>query len=622
MYFDIDQVTFWNHQHFIAIALYLYCYFIGSSLLPISSSPHKNQTDNVYLHLFFSTFLGLSLLIAGLFLVGISGFLKTTPVILLMLTLFAIPVWRFYHHKSFPLLSYIPKHKSLLSILTSIEFWFLLTTLATVMLIYSGTPGHSDDTNYHLPHARAYLEKGNLSLNPHIHLPLIAQNGDILFAWSFMFGNFILAQALATLPFFLITLGMFGLSKKQTSSVVPAMLTTCLLLNSSMLQIGFGFAYIDLLAASFLFSGTFTLLESLEKEGKEKIHWQILSGILLGTAIGTKLLVAPLIFVLLVWLFFQNAKKGMVLVALTTTIFGCSWYVRSWVISGNPIHPIAPSLFGFYIWEPIDYITLANERLLLNKNNIVEAITQNLHSYIPFISLLIVLFWKKLNKVHKLFLMLWFTSFLFWFFTTHIDRYLLTGGLFFYFLVSLIIYSLLQQVPVSEIFKHYVNKTLTLGLFGLSFFFLFSAISDPRRLNPIESLLLQPATGVDFYKKANELRPIYGDRVLNLSFQRGIWFFDGEALGGFFGPERLIDFCMDKTQTPTNTPFCTIIPAQDLMKRMNQLNTRMAIINTQRFELTPEYPQYFDLLYHTKQGVLLVPKEPQLHQNLNNKSFK
>jgi hypothetical protein len=610
MYFDINQVTFWNHQHFISIALYLYCYFIGSSLLPISSSHHKNQTDHIYLHLFFSISLGLSLLIAGLFLVGISGFLKTTPVILLMLTLFTIPVWRFYRHQSFPLLSYIPKHKSLLSILTSIEFWFLLVVLLTLMFSYSGAPGFSDDTMYHLPHARAYLEKGDLSLNPHIHLPLIAQNGDLLFAWSFMFGNFILAQALATLPFFLITLGILGVSQQQTKSTLSGLLAIILLMNSRIIMTTLGLAYVDILSALFCFAGVFATVESLKKSGKDKTLWLLIAGILLGTAIGTKLLVAPLILVLLVWLFFQGNPRSVIPIVLTTFIFGCTWYIRSWVISGNPIHPIAPSLFGFFLWEPIDYSLLENERVLFNQSNIFIALINNIKDSIPLLGLISVLFWKKLNQTLKLLLILWLTTLTFWFLTTQIDRYLLAGGLLAYLLVPLGMYHLFQQVSLSEPLKKFITPIFSTALLGLALLHLVFAVTHLRQ-KPLDYFQASPSNGIAFYQKANEFRSIHGNRVLNLGFQRGIWFFDGEAFGNFFGAERLIDFCIDKTQTPTDSPFCTIIPAQDLLKRMNELNTRMVIINTLRLELTPEYPQYFDLLYHTPEGVLLVPKASQ-----------
>jgi hypothetical protein len=613
MYFDINQVTFWNHQHFIAIALYLYCYFVGSSLLPISSSHHKNQTDNIYLHLFFSISLGLSLLIAGLFLVGITGFLKTTPVVLLMLALLAIPAWRIYHHQSFPFLSYLPKHKSLLSILTSIEFWFLLATLILLLFLSSGIPGLSDDTMYQLPHARAYLQKGDLSLNPHIHLPLIAQNGILLFAWSFIFGNSILAQMIATLPLFLLALGFLGISQALTKTTWVGMVAQIIFMSQVTISQIAGFAFVDILACSLTFAAIVALFVYLQKPGSNQgFIWIVLSGLFFGTALGTKIHAVPLIAMAVGILFYHRQYKATIYFLALVFLFGSPWYIRSWIISGNPIHPLASSIFGHFLYTAQDDILIKNERALFDSPTYWIAL-QKISGINLLASFFSIFFIRRMSKELVYCLIIWSLGLVFWFNSMPHDRYLIGFMPYACLLMGFSLWQVLNLVSTKSIFRK-INMTLTTSVLCL-LVFLFIVIPKAVKIHPIRftnpsSFLFNiEAGGFAGYTVANQIWQNSDEPLLNIHFYRGIFFFNGTVLGSWFGSERYKDFCVLKPQEKAGDKACQLVSPPQLIAKMKQLGTRFVLVNNQYYDIPEEYPSYFKLHYREHETLLMSIKE-------------
>jgi hypothetical protein len=81
--------------------------------------------------------------------------------------------------------------------------------LIIVLMAIFRVPGRWDDTMHHLPLARFYVESG-IVLNEYLRFPLVPQDMQMLFALGLMIGGDAAAQAMATIPIFMICLGLIG----------------------------------------------------------------------------------------------------------------------------------------------------------------------------------------------------------------------------------------------------------------------------------------------------------------------------------------------------------------------------------------------------------------------------
>lgn len=156
----------------------------------------------------------------------------------------------------------------------------------------------------------------------HFLCAVTAAAGLISFCRRTMSWSFSIAAAL----FFLLTPGIF----KQ--SILP---------------------YNDIALTCFIFFSFLSVVRLAETEFDPK--WFMMTGIFLGFSFSIKylaLLAAPGLLAVFVFsgrgksLKLQRCLKGLVLAFAMTLLFGSVWYIRSWVLEGNPLYPFFPSIFG------------------------------------------------------------------------------------------------------------------------------------------------------------------------------------------------------------------------------------------------------------------------------------
>ena len=122
-------------------------------------------------------------------------------------------------------------------------------------------------------------------------------------------------------------------------------------------------AYIDLSTALFTWLSLYALVNAVQAaalpEGKDKhnIAWLVVSAILMGFALGTKLTV------LAFWGMFLAATLGHHLVmtrrwaketiphaaiwGAISLLVGMPWYIKTWFYTGNPVYPF---FFNLLLW--------------------------------------------------------------------------------------------------------------------------------------------------------------------------------------------------------------------------------------------------------------------------------
>jgi hypothetical protein len=83
--------------------------------------------------------------------------------------------------------------------------------------------------------------------------------------------------------------------------------------------------------------------------------WLWMAAICAGSAMGTKYLGAWFTVPLGLWVLWQSRSLGLsIRFAVLVSAVGLFWYLRSWWLVGNPVHPFAGELFGYSFWTASD----------------------------------------------------------------------------------------------------------------------------------------------------------------------------------------------------------------------------------------------------------------------------
>jgi hypothetical protein len=197
--------------------------------------------------------------------------------------------------------------------------------------------------------------------------------------------------------------------------------------------------------------------------------------------------------------------------------------------------------------------------------------------------------------------------FCFWFFVSQVDRYLApifgAGTL----LAIYTLFRLKEFIVTHPIFTKYASSKWAQPAAGMYlliiFFFILVAYginrSSKKLINWNASLEQRP--GYLLYSEANKLIPIYGEKLVQLGFESGIYFFQGTAIGDWFGVGRY------RAMIHCTEGHCIPLPADEMAHYIEGFSSRMLIVSLKQYpNFDPEsYAKRFKLLKRTHDGVLL-----------------
>ncbi len=246
--------------------------------------------NNMYLEWFFALSSGITINIAVLFLIGISGYLNNhmislIGVILIVLSFLVIFIHLQRVNKPF---GFFIRGLRISGSFRMLDIISMLNILVIIVLIATfRTPGYWDDTMYHLPISRFYVENQGIVLNEYLRFPLVPQNMQMLFALGLMIGGDATAQGMAIIPIFIMSLGLIGSGLWLLGSTLPGFLSITLLLCLPAIRENLGYAYIDDGLALFSWGATLALA-LWASAGARSLRALIIAGMLAGGAAGTK----------------------------------------------------------------------------------------------------------------------------------------------------------------------------------------------------------------------------------------------------------------------------------------------------------------------------------------------
>ncbi len=605
-FFELGSISF-------TLALFIvHCAVVGfaiSSLLklwPSDDAPH----NNAYLKGFFAISIGVLVNVAMLFALGMLAWLNRPVVLLagLLLALLAMP--RCFAMMREAGITAQPAARR--RIASTLEVLVLLTLFFVVVLCAFKAPGHWDDTSYHLPLARFYLQREAIVLHEYVRFPLFPQNIDLLLALGLMLGNVVTAQAFATLPLFIAGIGLIGTGKWLLGSILPGVLATSFMILLPVVKGTLGYAYIDNGLALFCWGATLALAQAMARDKERNFHaWLIIAGLLAGGAAGSKYFGGVLAVVLgLILLAQSRSWKACAIYAASVLLAGSWWYLRSVVISGDPLHPVGGNIFGHFLWNAADLLSQQQEQatygVFHQQLGFWAAFSKAGLKYwvLAFASLL---FYKSAPIPVRIFQLVFAAYFVCWFFGFQVQRYLAPIYAAGSFLSIYFLYRVFSLVPLMRRLSARPNSwpappagVLSLLIFIISAAYHYSfAQSEMAHWNS----RLEKRAGFVLFGEANKLIPNFGPRMVQFGFENAVFFFDGVAIGDWFGPGRYSNFVTregDKWR---------LIEPQVMRRRMEQLGSRMLALKTE--ELTFDavaYQTYFKVAAQTSDGLLLVAK--------------
>jgi hypothetical protein len=583
------------------------CAWVGFALLSALFSKFALKSDplNGHLWLFFSMAGGISLHIAVLFFLGLSGQLDALSISVssgVILLLSSVVIFKRTAINALWLQLKNNKFNALLHLLVLMGIFALVTSFALQ------APGNWDDTSYHLPYAQYYLDHKSLQMDEYLRFPLFPNHMDLLFAFGLLYGGVFMAQAMATLPIVVIAIGLIGATRRFLGSSMAGLLAFGLFFYLGPVQESLGYAYIDNGLALFCWAALLALM--LMGKDEDNRAWIILALLMAGTAADVKLFGVVWTALLCIYVALSTKSwRTVIWFGLGSALVGSWWYFRSYWISGDPIHPMGGPLFGYYLWNAQDLMSQSSEQATHGSVKSIyfiwTALTDAKITWIVPV-FFAPLFFRRIDRPIAIAYLVFIGYFLFWFYVTQVARYLAPALVIASFLTFYVWYrfggnNLMRRwrVRCSALRWSFVSPLAMLVLVGL---FLNPTYIDAVQRMQDWKQTLAARKGYDLYQHANSLDEKFGHRLIQLGFENGVYFYHGVAIGDWFGAGRYTQFldCSAK---------CVLLAPEQMLRQMAVHHSQILMISSQRYTVDlASYSQYFDLRYTAQDGYLLTPK--------------
>ncbi|MEA2604531.1 MAG: hypothetical protein QOF89_5523 [Acidobacteriota bacterium] len=292
-----------------------------------------------------STALGLALTAHLLLLLGLAGWLRVLPLLLIAacIHLLGIPVWRE---------TWDDLRRGGLGPLGWVGLILLILPFALPALY---PPTAFDATLYHLPFARAFVATGGVPYLADLRFPVFPQANEILFAAVMLGGHDMAAQGAQVLATLLTAL-LLGLWGRREFPAWPAAgpLAATVFLGSPLVAYLAGTGYVEPGLTLFV-AGGFYAAERWRQTGARR--WLVPAAVLAATAADVKYLglyfLGVIALIVLIVALSRGRVRDVLLFAAVALAVLAPWYLRILLLTGNPVFPYAPQLFGANPWQSL-----------------------------------------------------------------------------------------------------------------------------------------------------------------------------------------------------------------------------------------------------------------------------
>jgi len=215
---------------------------------------------------------------------------------------------------------------------------------------------------YHLWLPLQWLKAGRSVDLIEEYISLYPMNWSFIYGAAMIFGNVISAKLIHWFTFVLLSMAVFQFTRKFFPEASPLLAVAFFVCTPTVLWES-STAYNDLGLAFFLFLAVYSLENYFEHESRK---WLVISGLMVGLALGIKHLGLFSLLLLSVMLFVRRGfqknwiKKSLLDLLIFVSIsmaLGFPYYLRSFFASGNPFFPEMYSIFGAFPAERWSVVT-------------------------------------------------------------------------------------------------------------------------------------------------------------------------------------------------------------------------------------------------------------------------
>ena len=201
-----------------------------------------------------------------------------------------------------------------------------------------------DGQMYHLQGPRLWLEAGRITLLPEVWQANGPATLDLVYAIGLAFGADTVAKVLHLACGLLVAGATFTFGRRFLSSQA-GWLAAAMLLTMPMVPLVASWAYTDLAWTLYEFLALWAVVK-LERGALPVRSGLVLAGLCAGLALGLKYQAALQGGLLGLYIIWQTRAAGwrqaagrLMAFGVTAALVAAPWYLKNWVLSGNPIYP-------------------------------------------------------------------------------------------------------------------------------------------------------------------------------------------------------------------------------------------------------------------------------------------
>lgn len=619
------------------VTWWLFCFLTGAATLTLLGQylgEQNFQAPNQELSLFFSMVTGLLVQIIFLILIAQLSLLSTPVVIVgFVALLFASrKVYRSCGPVFWGAGMFMPVSRQGLMIALPL----LMLVLAWSVRPLGPAVAH-DEVSYHLPYARFYIQNGGLAVNEFLRFPLHTHNFNMLYVLGLMRESVSMTHLIHASAGFITLLGVHGIGRLWFGHT-GALISVALLLSVGMVQQGFGNAFVDLGLMLFVTAAMFALAMW---QTSRKFAWLVCTAAFLGAAMGTKYMGILFTVPLALWVFWFSRKFSVVLrFTLLTCAFGLFWYLRSWLISGNPVHPFLSDIFGYYIWSASD---LENSWLDLKRQGVENSFVNffrlpellfsradEFNGHSGFLGALVggfylgLLYWRKMPAILQPMAAISLAYLVFWFNSSQVLRYLLPV------VPVMALTSVLALLETGKFIRDRLRKAgfrlqqvdeASTALFMLTFTSIFLGYQFGKDLGSVaitaddqKSYLTRNTTGYELFMAAAADQRIGAGPIMQFHHEGSLFHFPGLAVGDWVGRYAYTRFMEINAQGTWQ-----LLPAAALREKLLELNMRGVVFQQDGSGMfypsdLGAFERNFEFVFKNNYGMVMVPRKQPLEQ--------
>jgi hypothetical protein len=260
------------------------------------------------------------------------------------------------------------------------RWWLLVLILLAagefgwrLLVAYALPPLGFDALWYHLTTVAGWLQAGKIAESPLVLWSSVyPQNGEIFFAWPAVFLRNGAIADLVQLGFAVVAAAaVTGIGRSIGLSDGAAVAAGLLFFLAPVVTSQSTIAYVDLIFIAAFFTAFHFVLRFLhpartmrtDAADRPPLRFAALGGAASGIALGTKslgILYCGVLTALLVANLaaavarrrtsVRTAASAFAWFAVPLAIFGTFWYIRTWVLFGNPVYPVKVDILGLAVF--------------------------------------------------------------------------------------------------------------------------------------------------------------------------------------------------------------------------------------------------------------------------------